>query len=66
LAEKKQPTPSGWLVLLEKSVVNEREVPAVADHDVIEEGDAEAVAGVLEALGDSDPLRSWRTAVCAA
>jgi hypothetical protein len=53
-------------VLLEKSVVNEREVPAVADHDVIEEGDAEAVAGVLEALGDSDPLRSWRTAVCAA
>ena len=42
----------GRLVLLEKPVVGERDVAAVADHDVIEKSDAEKLTGLLEALGD--------------
>jgi hypothetical protein len=36
-------------VLLEEILVGEREVPAVTDDDVIEEGDAEDLAGLLQA-----------------
>jgi len=44
----KEPIPEGWLVLLEEILVGEREVPAVADDDVVEELDAEEVASLLE------------------
>lgn len=46
-------------MLLEKSVVGERHVPTVADHDVVEEVDAEEVAGLFQAFGDLLVLGRW-------
>jgi len=48
--KEKEPTLSwSWLLLLENALVGKRDVPPIADHDVIEELDAEEFARLLEA-----------------